>query len=1192
MGSAKRRLWEHLRELRMKAEAARRAQGLSVSQATVEREVKASGHIGAPGFSGQRINDWTPEEPGTMSVPQSRSHDRVVALAELWAEWAGDPAPGRALRDLLDEACDEWKHERTNGASGRASAEHEASAGRGTPPPPGASPTSGARPTPGAPPTPTAPTAHRTATDLTPWLLEVREAPLPDRPAEPPALTPYLSRDHDHALREYLESAVSGGPSALGVLTGDSSTGKTRALYEAVLAVAPDRRLLRPPTARALLDLIAAGEVGGGCVLWLNEVQRILLDREGNDAAVELTTVLQEQPGIVAVATLWEDPYWRRFTAQGRDDDPARHTRLLLTGAHARRFRVPRRLTPEELDEWRQLARDREDARLHSAGRAGAADGQVVQHLSGGPELLDAYLSGPEGHFTAREHALVTAALDARRLGHQTPPGGDLLAAAADASLAPHHRASHADWAGPDLAALTDGVRGDGSRADIRSTLTPLRAVRESAGARPRYEPADYLLQHTAPPHAAPAGTAALWEALIGHTHDTEDLHRLQAAAWRRGLFRYALRLDRRAALAGSDDAYVRILERTRRHPDAARAAVWVAAHVDPSDGRVVEELLTELHAAGVQEAVDTLARRVVGAADPADVQAVGELALRLAAQGVTAEVVDALVDSLAAHVDRTGPEHIIWALPHLVKATAGRPARRVVGPLAHRAAVHADLTNTWRTTRLLEVLGTVGEPRAAAVLAARIVDGAPDLDPDELPWLIGALQAAGAEHAAHDLLALDPATRTGLTDVGTVSRLLQVLGEAGDEGGVRTLLGRSPARHIDVVGHPDFFDIASVLCQFLMELRELRELGAEEEFAMLAERVAEGADLEDPGAMASLLDLFHHTGRPELVRRVLARQPVAELFYEDPEELRGLLCALLTVGAEAEFEALVSEVVSHVTLTAPDDVGEVIALLWEVGGERALAPLLAAALAHTPADEMFFLVRELSLAGAEVASARLARHIAEHIERPSVDAMEFVLWAFTEVGRSEAVEILFDRGLLDGLDTVRYEGREALAGLVDTLCAAGKREAAREIADRAAAGIALTDVYAISTLLKTLTAHGFTRARTVLIRRAAAGAGLSHVNSVARLIEEFLAAGADDAVDVLLRRDPLGQIDRGWATESCHEALVAALRKAGAPQGDEYARWARGAGELPVESCLPHGVELDGSPAAPWSWASVMEQP
>ncbi|MFD6431555.1 hypothetical protein [Streptomyces venezuelae] len=1160
MGAARQRLWGHLRELRVRAESARRAQGLSVSQATVARELNASRRGGAAGFSGQRISDWTPKDPAAMQIPQSRSHDQVVALARLWAEWGGAPAtPVRVLRDLLEEACDEWADERTDSTSARA-------------------PHAG----------------HPTVRTLTPWLLEVRDAPLPSPPSSapaplpPPTLTPYLPREHDHALRHHLESACSGGPSVLGVLTGDSSTGKTRALYEAVLAVAPGHRLLRPRTARALLGLIADGEVGDGCVLWLNEVQRILLDREGDDAAVALTGVLQEQPGVVAVAALWEDPYWRRFTAQGRPGDPSRHTRSLFTGTHVRRFRVPRRFSPEELGRWRRLAREHEDARLASAGRSGAADGQVVQHLSGGPELLDAYLSGPGGHFTPREHALITAALDARGLGHQTPPCAALLAAAADGSLAPHDRASRVDWAGPDLAALTEGIRGDGSRADIRGTLTPLRAVRESAGAPARYEPADYLLQHTAPPRTAPAGMAALWEALIRHTDDLEDLHRLQAAAWRRGLFPDALRLDLRAALAGSDDAYVRIVERTRRLPDGASAAVWAAARAEPSDDRAAEALLGALREAGCQEAVDTLARRLVAAVDPADVRAVGELVKRLTAVDATAEAVDVLVESLAAHVDRTDPRRIVGELEALAKATAGRTARRAVGPLAHRAAHHADVTITWHITHLLGILHTIGEPDAAAILVSRLVARAPDLDPDELPWLVGALQRTGTEHAVRALLAQDPASRTGLTDVDTVSRLLHVLKEAGDDDGVRTLLGRSPARHIDVVGHPDSFDVASDLCLFLMELRKL---GAEGEFAVLAARVAQGADLEDPVALASLLDLFHTTGEPELVRLLLARQPVSELFYEDPAELRVLLGVLLSVGAEAEYDALVSDVASHTNLTDPDAVGEVVELLWETGGERGVAPLMAAAQAHTPPDGLVFLVQELSLAGADDASALLAKHIAEHLDGSEADTLEFVLWAFPVIGHSEAVEIVIDRGLLDELDAARYEGRESLAALIDTLCVTGRREAAEKLAARAVAESDLTHLYAIGSLLNTLTAHSLVDARAVLVRRAATGAELTHANSVARLIEGFLAAGATEAVEEVLRRDPLAHIDRDHATESCHEALVTALRKAGSPEADAYARWARAAGKLSVEPCLPYGAGLDGSPAARWSWAAVMEQ-
>ncbi len=181
----------------------------------------------------------------------------------------------------------------------------------------------------------------------------------------------------------------------------------------------------------------------------------------------------------------------RRSTEQGRPRDPYPHARALLVGAHAYRIRVPSELSPEERDRWRKLAEHDGDNRLEYAERAGALDGRIVQHLSGGPELLDAYLSGPNDHFTRHEHALITAALDARRFGHTPPLPAALLAEAADGALAPHHRAAREGWASPTLDALTGGERPDGTRTDIRCTLTPLRARRGAAGSLPLYEPTD-----------------------------------------------------------------------------------------------------------------------------------------------------------------------------------------------------------------------------------------------------------------------------------------------------------------------------------------------------------------------------------------------------------------------------------------------------------------------------------------------------------------------------------------------------------------------------------------------------------------------------------------------------------------------------------------------------------------------------
>ena len=50
---------------------------------------------------------------------------------------------------------------------------------------------------------------------------------------------------------------------------------------------------------------------------------------------------------------------------------------------------------------------------------ASGPDGDVIQHLTGGPELLHAYTR--TGLFTPVEHALITAALDARRLATKDP---------------------------------------------------------------------------------------------------------------------------------------------------------------------------------------------------------------------------------------------------------------------------------------------------------------------------------------------------------------------------------------------------------------------------------------------------------------------------------------------------------------------------------------------------------------------------------------------------------------------------------------------------------------------------------------------------------------------------------------------------------------------------------------------------
>ncbi|MEU0487042.1 hypothetical protein ABZ260_48795, partial [Streptosporangium sp. NPDC006013] len=370
--------------------------------------------------------------------------------------------------------------------------------------------------------------------------LGVHRAPDPGGIATAP-LTAYLVREHDRELRAVLgRVAARGGRPVLAVLTGDSATGKTRALWEAAHTVLPHWALAVPADAAELCARLER-RVDPDTVLWLNETQRFLEGADGERAAKLLVALLAGATRVMVLGALWERPYWQALTAQGLLPDAHVAARTLLTGPYACNIRVPDRLDTAELDEFATLNVD--DRRLSAALAAGAADGRVIQHLTGGPELLDAYIRG--GLFTPVEHALITAALDARRLGHRAPLSPAVLTAAADGYLGPSQRPGDlADLAGA-LTALGDGHRADGSRTDVRRAVTAVTALRARTGAEPRYEPYDYLVQHLQ--RERERAPAALWDALARHTTDSDDRLRLGRNAVGRGLFRIAASLLRQA---------------------------------------------------------------------------------------------------------------------------------------------------------------------------------------------------------------------------------------------------------------------------------------------------------------------------------------------------------------------------------------------------------------------------------------------------------------------------------------------------------------------------------------------------------------------------------------------------------------------------------------------------------------------
>src|SRR6266702_3434558 len=191
-------------------------------------------------------------------------------------------------------------------------------------------------------------------------------------------MPPYIRRPHDEVLRALLDPAVP--DSRLIVLRGDSCTGRSRAVYEALADRLPDWPVCHPVTAAEL----AAG-IPARTVLWLGELRRHV-DAEDGAARLRHLANLLDGEGHLVIATVWPRDWEAYTTAAGTGrsaSDPARTA-------------------------------------------AAAAGEEVTQYLAGVPGLLERY-ADPDGR------AVLTAAMDATRFGHAGPLSAALLRDAAGA---------------------------------------------------------------------------------------------------------------------------------------------------------------------------------------------------------------------------------------------------------------------------------------------------------------------------------------------------------------------------------------------------------------------------------------------------------------------------------------------------------------------------------------------------------------------------------------------------------------------------------------------------------------------------------------------------------------------------------------------------------------------------------------
>lgn len=405
--------------------------------------------------------------------------------------------------------------------------------------------------------------------------------PAIEAPGAPGDLPLYIPRDHDVALRRALRGMKAAGGMVL--LVGEPSAGKSRSAYEAVREELADWWLLRPQDVAELQELArvtatAPRPATPGLILWLDDLDRFLCAHPALTAPT-LVRLLDPRTPTVVVGALWPDQYEHHTRPGGTDTGydtragapPARDILALTVTVD-----VAAEFSDSERERSREIAA--EDPRIAAAMQV--ADFGIVQTLAGAPLLERRWRHG-----NAYGRALITASVDARRLGAPELLTPEFLRAAAPGYLDPASWArATGSWWDSGLRYTTDPVDGATAALSPRAGNEPGRVV--------GYTLADHLLHVGAHRRTFEPVPDSVWRALLA-TSTGHDLVRIGWSAQWRLMYDLA---DSFYAAAGPEGA----LHRTRLLQTRGRSAEYVAA---------LESLAAEGHPGAVGQLV-THARR------------------------------------------------------------------------------------------------------------------------------------------------------------------------------------------------------------------------------------------------------------------------------------------------------------------------------------------------------------------------------------------------------------------------------------------------------------------------------------------------------------------------------------------------------------------------------------------------------
>ncbi|WP_190012479.1 hypothetical protein, partial [Streptomyces griseomycini] len=670
-----------------------------------------------------------------------------------------------------------------------------------------------------------------------------------------PALPAYVEREHDQKLAKVVAQAAA-GKNRIAVLVGASSTGKTRACWEALHQLrdlAEPWRLWHPidPTRPdAILADLAA--LAPRTVVWLNEAQEYLAhDQLGEKVAAGLRTLLDDDPSrapVLVLATLWPE-HWNTLTSRSEPDRHAQARELL--GGHE--IRVPDAFTGADLAAL-TTGTAGHDPRLGEAA-AHARDGQITQYLAGGLVLLDRHQSAPPP-----TRALIHAAMDARRLGAGPHIPWAWLAQAAPGYLTDTEwDTASDDWLERALGYLTTPWNG------IPGILTPVKATtgrnqrrtipdagptrHRTSRQGPLYRLADYLEQHGRRHRADTIPPIDFWTAAARHAHPA-DLITLGDAAHARGLYRDAAQLHKRATPHDARAAAALVDHLHALHPTDHRPAQWAADHAPLSDSNAVTNVLYSLRWAGADEEAFVLLDRVAAQMSVDDRDEVSRLLDRMREAGVDKQAV-VLLERAAARVSLDDPFEVRWLVGQLREVGAAEQTAALLDRVAARSLDHPDAFSV-----LLDWLRRAGvDEQVAALLDRNPAARVPLNNPTAVTNLLDSLRKAGADEQVAVLLHRNPATCVSLDYPQAVCRLLDWLWEVGADEQAAALLDRAAARM--PFDHPT---------KVIELLDRLQKTGAVQQAAVLLDRVAARVSVDKTNAVVWLLDRLREAGTHEQV--------------------------------------------------------------------------------------------------------------------------------------------------------------------------------------------------------------------------------------------------------------------------------------------------------------------------------------